>query len=164
MKLDSVLPKSRFEAKVWSMSETIKPVLLFVEDDYDLNYTFRDEFKKIAPQWGITSCREGWAAMQELTRGLEPQVLVVDVDMVGVGCRDLIEWVKEQSYFSSIPIVVLSNSDDFSHRQHCAALGVSSYLDKPGSLADLRELIHHVVKLCEESRFYAQDRNEISFA
>lgn len=145
------------------LSQHSAPTLLFVEDDYNWIFTFRDEFQKLAPQWEIMHTREGWTAMHKLAKGLAPQALVIDVDMAGVGCRDLIEWVKEQAQLRDLPIVVLSNSNDSTHRRRFATLGVNSYLDKPGSLEKLRQNIQYIVKLCEESRFRAQeDRKEMA--
>ena len=138
------------------------PVLLFVEDNYDWMYIFRNEFQKTAPHWKITCVPSGEAARDLLASEPAPQALVADLKMPGMDGLELIAWVKEQPQFRFLPIVVLSNSDDPTHRQRSATLGVSSYLGKPASLKELREHIRYIVKLCETSRSFSQEWKEMS--
>lgn len=138
------------------------PVLLFVGDDYDWAYMFCQEFQKSAPHWHIIRARDGWSAMLQLAKGSVPEALVIDVSRKGVGCRDLIEWVKDQAIFRALPVVVYSGIDDPSHRKHCTALGVNSYLDKPTSPEELTNHIQTIARLTQASCTFAQDETALS--
>src|SRR5260221_4133702 len=121
------------------LTQADPPVLLFVEDNHDWSYLFCSVFKNLAPHWEIICARDGSAALRYLISAPAPQALVTDLIMPGMNGVEFIEWVKDQSQFRFLPVIVLSNSDDPSHRRHCAAQGVGCYLNKPGSLKELRE-------------------------
>ncbi len=131
------------------------PLLIYAEDDEDTAIFFRAEFQKIAPHWTIMWARDGLAAKCLLVQPPAPCVLVTDLNMPGMNGLELIEWVKAQSQFHSLPVVVRSNSGDPSDRRKCAGMGVSSYLDKPGLLKEVRSQIRYILKLCEASHSFA---------
>ena len=133
------------------------PLLIYAEDDENAAFFFRGEFQKIAPHWTIVWARDGLAAKCLLAQPPAPSGLVTDLNMPGMNGLELIEWVKAQSQFHSLPVVVRSNSGDPSDRRKCASMGVSSYLDKPGPLKEIRSQIRYILKLCETSQSVAHN-------
>jgi len=142
-------------------SSTRAPILFLVEDDYDWTFFFCTEFQKLAPRWEIVSSRDGAEAMRLLSRAVVPRVIVTDLNMPGIGGIALIEWIKNQEPFRALPLVVLSSSEDPTHRQCCANLGINSYLVKPNSLNELRQNIRDIITLGDASHFDSKDRNEM---
>jgi CheY-like chemotaxis protein len=132
------------------LSENKAPILLYAEDDEDTTFLVCSQFQKIAPHWKIVCAQNGMEARGLLSQHPTPDALVTDLSMPVMGGMELIEWLKAQPQFRFLPIVVYSNSGDPSDRQRCAALGVNGYLEKPGSLKELRDQIRYILKLFEE--------------
>jgi CheY-like chemotaxis protein len=145
------------------LSQLSAPVLLFLAEENNTAFPFAGEFKKIAPQWEVARVHERLSAMRHFVADA-PQAFVMDLAILDEGGVELIEWIKAQPQFRFLPIVVLASSDGSSHRQRCAALGVSSYLDKPKSFKELRNNIRYIVKLCEGPRFDSPEWKEMSCA
>ncbi len=100
--------------------------------------------------------------MRHLADKTETQAVVIDLTLLDEEGMELIRWVKGQPRFCSLPLIILSNSDEASARQRCIELGVSSYLEKPHSLRELKNTIRYVAKVCEGSRFHSQEWKEMS--
>jgi DNA-binding response OmpR family regulator len=144
------------------ISQLNAPILLYLEEEHNTTFFFADEFKKLAPHWEIVRVHDRLSAMRHLADKPEPHAVVIDLTLLDEEGMELIKWVKGQPRFRFLPIIVLSNSNDSSRRQRCVALGVTSYLDKPESLGELRNNIHYIAKLCEGARFDAQEWKEMS--
>jgi CheY-like chemotaxis protein len=137
------------------------PVLLFVEDDDDTTLIFCREFLKIAPYWKIICRREGLEAVRQLNAEPAPQGIVTDLNMPGMGGLALIKWIRGESRFRLVPLIVRSSSDDPTDRRRCIDLAVSRFLDKPAYLEKIRANIRGIVQLCEASESYPEGWQKI---
>ena len=90
-----------------------------------------------------------------------PRALLTDLHMPGMGGLELIEWVRAQPRFLSLPVFVSSTSENPVHRQRCTDLKVVRYLDKPATLQGIRDNIREIVRKCEELSFPALDRETV---
>jgi len=143
-------------------SQSTTPILLYLKSDNDMSLPFTDEFKRLAPHWEISLVHNRLAVMRYLTDAPMPQAFLVEITILDEAGAELIEWIKGQPQFRFQPIIVLSNSNDPVIRQRCVAMGVTSYLDKPKSLKEMRNNIRYIVKLCEGARFHSQERQEMA--
>jgi CheY-like chemotaxis protein len=114
------------------------PVLLFAEDDADIAFLICREFRRLLPAWEIRHVADGHEAAQCMERGLEPRLLVTDLNMPGMDGFALIEWVRrnEERHLS---IFVLSNSAEPDARSRCRDLGADQFF--PKNMESLRETV-----------------------
>jgi len=70
-----------------------------------------------------------------------PSVIITDLQMPGIDGLTLLRMIKDNPGWASIPVVILSASEDPAHRQRAHELGASTYLVKPHSFTDLVDVI-----------------------
>jgi CheY-like chemotaxis protein len=70
-----------------------------------------------------------------------PRLVIVDLSLPRLDGRELLEIMHADPRLSTIPVVVLTGSDNEADRIRCRAVGVVDYLVKPHHYADLAPLI-----------------------
>jgi CheY-like chemotaxis protein len=80
-----------------------------------------------------------------------PLVCFIDVTMAGMSGFDVLRWIRCQDAFDSVPVIMLSSSDDPQHMHEACGVGAQCYVRKFPSGAELRNLI-------VEARNYTADR------
>jgi CheY-like chemotaxis protein len=63
-----------------------------------------------------------------------PRLLVLDLTLGRENGLDLLEWVELQPTLATVPVIVISGSENPSDRQRALALGADSYRIKPAGL------------------------------
>jgi CheY-like chemotaxis protein len=70
-----------------------------------------------------------------------PKIVFLDLRMPGMDGFDVLEWLKQQSHFKDVFVVVLSAYDGLRQIAHAYELGAKSFLVKPCSQADIKKLM-----------------------
>ena len=65
-----------------------------------------------------------------------PSLLIVDLQMPVMNGFDVIRWVRAHDTFKSLPIVVLTTSDNLSDVNSAYSLGANSFMVKPVDFTD----------------------------
>jgi CheY-like chemotaxis protein len=73
-----------------------------------------------------------------------PDVLVLDLAMPGVNGYDVLAWRKPSPVFSSIPVVVFSNSKDPNEAKRVLALGANRHIFKPIDFEGWKRVIQEI--------------------
>jgi two-component system chemotaxis response regulator CheY len=139
-------------------------LLLLAEDDEAWRELLCNQFHRIAPDWKIVCACEGREAMHRLGEMDALHALVTDLHMPEMDGLELIEWVREQPRYRTLPVFVVSSSEDPAHHKRCTDLGVEKFMSKPGSLEILRNHIREIVRLSEEPHVHFQFGNRGSLA
>jgi two-component system response regulator len=71
------------------------------------------------------------AGKQKGARRARPDLVLLEVDITGMGGMQLLEQLKSDSRTSDIPVVMLSARRDRQTVRRCFELGANSYLTKP---------------------------------
>jgi DNA-binding response OmpR family regulator len=66
-----------------------------------------------------------------------PDFVITDLNMPDSGGEQLVEFMKSDPRFQSIPIIVLSNSDSTSTKIKLLKMGIDDYIQKPFSPEEL---------------------------
>lgn len=121
-------------------------LLLVVEDDPDDQYFFQEAMAVVHPaEVEMHFALDGSQLMnflREKTKEAHRRNLVVlDLNMrVKDGWTTLRE-VKENPAFASIPVVVLTTSDNEEDAEYCKQHGAAAYYRKPSSIVDLVKIV-----------------------
>ncbi|HYG23350.1 MAG TPA: response regulator [Verrucomicrobiae bacterium] len=126
-------------------------VLLLIDDDEALPMLLE---KRIESFDVLLRCtRDGDEGIDYLSRRGEysdsqrfpsPSVVLLDVRMPRVNGFEVLEWMGQQSYLESLPVVVWSSSNLLEDRQKALALGAEDYVVKPMGLDAIVQLVRQI--------------------
>ncbi len=128
------------------MSNTDRPrVVLLVEDNEDDVFLMKRLFRKAGIQIPLKIVTDGRMAVdyisgagpfQDRTEYPLPDLIFLDLKLPFLQGFDVLTWIREQSEFSSMRVVVLSSSLEDLDRERAGTLG-SPYVVKPPTLEAL---------------------------
>lgn len=127
-------------------------LLLVVEDDPDDQYFFQEAMAVVRPPQVETHFALDGAQLMnflhEKTQEAHRRNLVVlDLNMRVKDGRTTLRELKANPAFASIPVVVLTTSDDEGDAEYCKQHGAAAYYRKPSSVVDLVKIVR---ALCNE--------------
>jgi two-component system response regulator len=114
--------------------------ILFVEDSIDDATLTMRALKKSGLSNTIFHAKDGAEALDFMyckgdftTRNIleQPKVILLDLKMPKVSGIEVLEKIKSDPAFKSIPIVILTSSKEDPDIKRCYALGANSYIVKP---------------------------------
>jgi CheY-like chemotaxis protein len=121
--------------------------VLLVDDSEDDRYLFAHSFRSAGVQGRILECEDGDAAIETLQHAHRtsvehpwPDVVFLDLKMPRRDGFEVLKWVREAGFGSSLAIYVLSGSNEPSDVERAQELGSSEYITKPITEKKLREL------------------------
>ena len=74
--------------------------------------------------------------------------ILLDLNMPRKNGLEALREIRQKPEFEDLPVIVLTTSDSEYDRKYCSELGVSNYFTKPGSFADLLDIIRKIGTLC----------------
>lgn len=111
--------------------------ILLVEDGLvDARVTI-SALKKGQIQHRLTLIRDGQEALEFLrhqgmfARAPRPDLILLDLSLPKLDGRELLSQIKSDAELKSIPVVVMTSSDDEEDRLQSESLGVDSFITKP---------------------------------
>jgi DNA-binding response OmpR family regulator len=124
--------------------------MLLVEDDEADILLLRRAFRNARIANPLIEVRNGQAAIQYLSgdgayadrvRYPIPFLILLDLRLPKLSGFEVLEWIRDQSEFDHVIVVVLTASDHVVDVTRAHELGANSYLIKPGNFDELVELV-----------------------
>lgn len=140
--------------------------ILLADDDADDRSFFENALKEIPVDTRLVTVSDGEQLMDYLSKNSAqlPDVLFLDLSMPRKGGFECLTEMKDDIDLKGIPIVMFSTSytQEFNYELGMIAvlykLGVQDYIRKPGTVAELKELIlHSLRKVIKESRLNLEE-------
>ena len=78
-----------------------------------------------------------------------PQLIILDYNIPEINGAEILEQLKNDSRFSTVPKIVWSTSDSHLYRQNCILFGAKEYMVKPSSIEGIRELAKKMLSYCQ---------------
>lgn len=134
------------------------PILLVEDDTVDQRMVQRAlEAQGIPnPLWMAIDGDDALSALQEgVSKGERPGLILLDLNMPGIGGRECLKALKDDDRLGDIPVVVLTTSDEEVDLHDCYRLGASGYFVKPLLFEDFLDMvvtIHRYWSLCKGGR------------
>lgn len=138
------------------MSEHPKPqtanrMVLLIDDDEDDMRLISKQIQAASPNTEVQWVDSGTEALQ-LLRGekpsepaaLRPSLILLDLNMPLMDGFEILQAIKTDEQLVSIPLVILSTSDDPQQVVRCYASHANGYVVKPGRLSELRQAIQAI--------------------
>jgi DNA-binding response OmpR family regulator len=88
-----------------------------------------------------------------LQYGQQPNLIFVDLTLEGMSGLELIRWLRQNSIFDHVPVVVLTGSRTEEHRSTAIALRAKAYFIKPTKVEELDAIVQEALEHCREETF-----------
>jgi two-component system chemotaxis response regulator CheY len=121
-----------------------------IDDDSEMGYTIRLMLKAIG--FEARSFLHPRKPVKMMMEGTTPDLMILDMNMPGVTGIDVLTFVRGQSHWNHIPIIMLSveTADVLVHQ--ALELGADGYLFKPMTLDELTEAVNRSTKRRQNMR------------
>ena len=130
-----------------------QPIILVVEDSEEDFYTTKRALKKSGLANKINHCKDGQEAIDYLLHKNKyaskevypnPNLILLDLNLPKANGKQVLEVIKSNAQLKTIPVVILTTSDDENDIQQCYLNGANSYIQKP---VDLDKFMTSIQKL-----------------
>lgn len=101
---------------------------------------------RLKPEGYRTLVAQNWELGLDLALEVQPDVILLDVEMPDVSGLDLCRRLKADARTSAIPIIFLTAHDDVNLKVHSLDLGAADYVTKPFHAAELRARLRVAIR------------------
>lgn len=144
--------------------------ILFVDDSTDDFAAAARAFRKVGLETPLEHSSSGADALARLhaPEARRPSLILLDLNMPGLGGRDVLAAVKRDDALKDIPVVILTHARDRAAVQACYALGANAYVlksDDFDALADnIRKLKEYWLDTVELPQVFDNDAETGAFS
>lgn len=119
--------------------------ILIVDDDQDDQYFLRKVISEKIPQAIVESLYDGTEALRYLDSCTAlPNLIFLDLNMMKLSGRETMKVIRQNSYLSNVPVVVLTTSRNENERNEMLELGAKAFYSKPDHAGDLVRIVEEV--------------------
>lgn len=133
--------------------------IFYLDDDQDDLDSFRDVVEEMGGNHSIYT-HDHWDKLMFALDNPppQPQILFLDLNMPGKSGIQVLQEVREKSNLNSLPVVILSTSQNHKTIAECRALGANMYIPKMGDYFRFKEAIQHALRT-DWARFNPEHEN-----
>ncbi|HEY4064985.1 MAG TPA: response regulator [Puia sp.] len=128
-----------------------KAYILLAEDDNEDQDLLKEELLQLDPSVSVESVWNGQEALDFLnacSAGSLPCLLLLDYKMPMLNASEVLERLKGDPRYASMPKLVWSTSNQPEYIDICRERGAADYLVKPNSHSELSKLARRVLSFC----------------
>ncbi len=124
-----------------------EPHILLVDDSDDDIFLVREAFRESGVAHRLDAISDGEEALSFLRNNLNdrPDVVLLDINMPRFSGFDVLEWVQSDPELRSIPVVMLTTSEQPEDVRRATEGGARDYFRKPVEFRHLRDLACRVL-------------------
>jgi CheY-like chemotaxis protein len=111
--------------------------ILIAEDDKDDFLLLKEAIEDTLPKFNIEHSVDGITFLQSLGKGLEPDLIFLDLNMPKKSGFDCLLELRQMERLQSTPVIIYSTSSAVDDIDRCYKNGCTLYLVKPASFKDL---------------------------
>lgn len=127
--------------------DTHNRIVLLADDDEDDRQMFEEALSAVDPSMLFFSSTNGCEALERLgTRGFEPDVIFMDINMPLMNGMECLKKIKESDDYKKIPVIMYSTSGHEETRQECINLGAAGFIQKPYNIIKMRDQIRNAIE------------------
>lgn len=122
-------------------------LILHVDDEPDDAFLIRRIFERTYPQTKVVHIESGEGAILYLQNAdyATPDLVLLDLKMGRLSGFDVLQWIRTQQRYASLPVIVLSASEIGTDIEKAIGMGATAYVAKP---ADYKELADRIREIC----------------
>jgi DNA-binding response OmpR family regulator len=130
----------------------IRHTIIYAENDFDDYFLLKTAFEHIRNDIELIHVDDGWELLDHLQKislpSLYPSLIILDINMNGVGGKDTLKLLKATKRYSQIPVVMFTSSHSELDHRFYEQYGIET-ISKPSSLDELAEKAKHFSQLCD---------------
>ena len=124
------------------IEESLKSILI-VEDSATTRALIRAIIEETG-DFNIVEAGSGFEALK-LLPAQEFSLVITDVNMPDINGLELINFIKSNSRYSHVPLIIVSTERSEEDRKRGMALGAVAYITKPFKAQELQEVIRQAI-------------------
>ena len=101
-------------------------------------------FAEEAPDVTIIPRADGEMGLQYLQHAM-PDLIILDLNLPLVSGKEVLQRLKKDSKFASIPVLIFSSSVSAADIDECTRLGAVAYMQKPLSLRETHDMVRQML-------------------
>ena len=132
------------------ISENNPSYILIGEDDADDEELLKETFTSVNSSFSIVFINNGQQVLTYLQNLKDhlPCLILLDYNMPVLNGAEILEALKNDQRYSSIPKIIWSTSTSEAFRKICLDAGANEYIVKPSNISELIELIRYMLSVC----------------
>ncbi len=119
-----------------------KPKILLVDDSRPILRLLEVLLNK---KYEVFAASSVLTALNWLHDNNTPDLIITDIQMPSIDGVEFISHLENSSYYSDIPILILSGYDDEEISERCQKLKIAGYITKPFDPIQLKESINEIL-------------------
>ena len=127
------------------MAGNIGKKKILLVDDSEIQPETEEQMLK--NEYEITTARTGKEALEHFTRGLVPNLIILDLFMPGMDGWETFGRIKAISLLHEVPIIFLSSKNEKSIIDRANTMGAAGFITKPYDVLDLLDRIEKVLEI-----------------
>jgi CheY-like chemotaxis protein len=135
------------------MGMGIKHTILYAENDFDDYYLLKTAFEHVRKDIDLIHVDNGWELLQHLQNlklpSLFPGLVILDINMEGIGGKETLKIMKSTKRYSHVPIVMFTSSRSMVDRNFCKEYGIDM-ITKPSTFEELMETAKLFGVMCDK--------------
>jgi two-component system, response regulator len=126
---------------VISVKSESSPRILFAEDNEDHAYLIRRCLEPIGVRLTHAWDGEGVLRTLEAWEDAGPELILLDINLPRLGGLEVLEKLRADQSWAGTPVVIFSTSRLQADRERAYRAGANSYVAKPASFNEFREVL-----------------------
>lgn len=127
-----------------------KNILLIEDNEADIRL-MQEVLKEYAAEVEIVVARDGFHALEILCKHSLPSLIILDLNLPKKDGREVLAHIKSDDTLKSIPVIILTTSENERDIAHAYKLHANCYLAKPIDLDDFIRIITQIREFWLES-------------
>ncbi|RMF23576.1 MAG: response regulator [Bacteroidetes bacterium] len=112
--------------------------ILVVEDHASIRHLLGQWLSK---SYSVITRKNGLEAMAWLAQGHRPDLVVLDLEMPGLGGMEFLKQLRLSGFFEDLPVIVVSGLEEPEIQEMAEAQGIEAFVCKPFNPLQLKRLI-----------------------
>jgi CheY-like chemotaxis protein len=133
--------------------EANKSLILYAEDDHDDFESVREALEQLSPNYQLLQAKNGTEVLSYFddSSARMPCLIVLDLNMPVMSGKEALTWLKENSKYKKIPVMIFTTSSREDDVKLCQKYGCT-FFRKPTLYRDLLHVVQTMTQMCDRNR------------
>ena len=130
----------------------IRHSIIYAENDFDDYFLLKTAFEYVREDIDLIHVDDGWELLEHLQQislpSLYPSLIILDINMSGVGGKETLNLLKATKRYSHIPVAMFTSSNNETERMFYQKTGIEM-ISKPSAFNELVEKAKYFGEQCD---------------